>query len=131
MVTTYQYPNCFFLCSFCFWGKYSYNRIWNYVSRNCLLGHRKKIAKFLTRTFTCRSTFLYGPSYRRMCIVQKGEGGSLLLSDNCSVTFRMIKEHLLKLLMPCRGSRGFLLTFTFFADLKLAISFHVKSFRQL
>jgi hypothetical protein len=25
----------------------------------CLLGHRKKIAKFLMRTFTCRSTFLY------------------------------------------------------------------------
>jgi hypothetical protein len=24
-----------------------------------LLGHRKKIAKFLMRTFTCRSTFLY------------------------------------------------------------------------
>jgi hypothetical protein len=23
--------------------------------RNCLLGHRKKIAKFLMRTFTCRS----------------------------------------------------------------------------
>ncbi len=57
MVTTYQYPNCFCLCSFCFWGKYSSNRIWNYVSRNCLLGHRKKIAKFLTRTFTCRSTY--------------------------------------------------------------------------
>jgi hypothetical protein len=25
-----------------------------------LVGHRKKIAKFLMRTFTCRSTFLYG-----------------------------------------------------------------------
>jgi hypothetical protein len=32
----------------------------NYIGRNCLLGHRKKIAKFLMRTFTCRSTFLYG-----------------------------------------------------------------------
>jgi hypothetical protein len=31
----------------------------NDTGRNCLLGHRKKIAKFLTRTFTCRSTFLY------------------------------------------------------------------------
>jgi hypothetical protein len=30
------------------------------MGRNCLLGHRKKIAKFLMRTFTCRSTFLYG-----------------------------------------------------------------------
>jgi hypothetical protein len=31
---------------------------WNDIGRNCLLGHRKKIAKFLMRTFTCRSTFL-------------------------------------------------------------------------
>jgi len=29
------------------------------ISRNSLLGNRKKIAKFLMRTFTCRSTFLY------------------------------------------------------------------------
>ncbi len=27
------------------------------IGRNCLLGHRQK--KFLMRTFTCRSTFLY------------------------------------------------------------------------
>jgi hypothetical protein len=33
--------------------------IWNYIGRNCLMGHRKKIAKSLMRTFTCRSTFLY------------------------------------------------------------------------
>jgi len=32
----------------------------NDIGRNCLLGHRKKIAKFLTRTLTCHSTFLYG-----------------------------------------------------------------------
>ncbi len=31
----------------------------NDISRNFLLGNRKKIAKFLMRTFTCRSTFLY------------------------------------------------------------------------
>jgi hypothetical protein len=31
------------------------------IGRNSLLGNRKKIAKFLKRTFTCRSTFLYGP----------------------------------------------------------------------
>jgi hypothetical protein len=31
----------------------------NDIGRNCLLGNRKKIAKFLMRTFTCRSTFLY------------------------------------------------------------------------
>jgi hypothetical protein len=33
----------------------------NDVGRNCLLGNGKKIAKFLMRTFTCRSTFLYVP----------------------------------------------------------------------
>jgi len=32
--------------------------IFSDISRNCLLGNRKKIAKFLMRTFTCRSTFL-------------------------------------------------------------------------
>jgi hypothetical protein len=35
----------------------------NDIGRNCLLGNRKKIAKFLMRTFTCRSTFLYGTIY--------------------------------------------------------------------
>jgi hypothetical protein len=30
------------------------------LGRNSLLGKSKKIAKFLMRTFTCRSTFLYG-----------------------------------------------------------------------
>jgi hypothetical protein len=33
----------------------------NDIGRNCLQGNRKKIAKFLMRTFTCRSTFLYDP----------------------------------------------------------------------
>jgi hypothetical protein len=32
----------------------------NDIGRNSLLGNRKKIAKFLMRTFACRSTFLYG-----------------------------------------------------------------------
>jgi hypothetical protein len=31
----------------------------NDICRNSLLGNRKKIAKFLMITFTCRSTFLY------------------------------------------------------------------------
>jgi hypothetical protein len=34
----------------------------NDIGRNSLLGNRKKIAKFLMKTFTCRSTFLYGLS---------------------------------------------------------------------
>jgi hypothetical protein len=32
----------------------------NDLGRNSLLGKRKKTAKFLMRTFTYRSTFLYG-----------------------------------------------------------------------
>jgi hypothetical protein len=32
-----------------------------------LLGHRKKIAKFLMRTFACRSTFLYGVAVHAPC----------------------------------------------------------------
>jgi hypothetical protein len=32
----------------------------NDIGRNFSLGNRKKIAKFLMMTFTCRSTFLYG-----------------------------------------------------------------------
>ncbi len=51
--------SCFCLCSFCFWGEVSNSWILNDVGRNFLLGNRKKIAKYLMRTFTCRSTFLY------------------------------------------------------------------------
>jgi hypothetical protein len=36
----------------------------NDIGRNSLLGNRKKIAKFLMRTFTCRSTFLYDSNWR-------------------------------------------------------------------
>jgi hypothetical protein len=50
------YPSCLCICSFCFLGKCTNSCIWNDIGRNCLLGHRKKIAKFLMRTFTCRST---------------------------------------------------------------------------
>jgi hypothetical protein len=35
------------------------SKILNDIGRNSLLGNRKKIAKCLMRTFTCRSTFLY------------------------------------------------------------------------
>jgi hypothetical protein len=31
----------------------------NDIGRNSSLGNSKKIAKFLMRTFACRSTFLY------------------------------------------------------------------------
>ena len=39
--------------------------IFSDIEKNCLLGNRKKIAKFLMRTFTCHSTFLYGNSIYR------------------------------------------------------------------
>jgi hypothetical protein len=42
----------------------------NDIGRNSLLGNRKKIAKFLRRTFTCRSTFLYGED-----TLARGRGG--------------------------------------------------------
>jgi hypothetical protein len=41
-------------------SKHASSKILNVIGRNCLLGNRKKIAKFLMRTFTCRSTFLDG-----------------------------------------------------------------------
>ncbi len=50
---------CFCLCSFCFWKEVSSSWILNDIGRNFLLGSRKKIAKCLMRTFTCRSTFLF------------------------------------------------------------------------
>ncbi len=59
VVTSLSAPSCFCLCSFCFWGEVSNSWILNYIGRNCLLGNGKKIVKFLMRTFTCRSTFLY------------------------------------------------------------------------
>ncbi len=59
VVTNLSAPICFCLCSFCFWGEVSNSWILIDISRNSLLGNRKKMAKFLMRTFTCRSTFLY------------------------------------------------------------------------
>ncbi len=52
-------------------GDYWHNKqtnswILNDIGRNCLLGKRKKIAKFLMRTLTYRSTFLYVSGYRRV-----------------------------------------------------------------
>ncbi len=59
VVTNVLPHNCLCLCSFCFWGDVSNSWILNYIGRNSLLGNRKKIVKFLMRTFTCSSTFLY------------------------------------------------------------------------
>ncbi len=56
-------------------SKHASSKILNDIGRNSLLENRKKIANFLMRTFTCRSTFLYvsnpqGPvhTYCRMCL---------------------------------------------------------------
>jgi hypothetical protein len=46
-----------------------------------LLGNRKKIAKFLMMTFTCRSTFLYG--YRTEGLA--GRSDYTLFCDVCTV----------------------------------------------
>ncbi len=48
----------------------------NDIGRNFVLGNRKKIAKFLMRTFTCRSTFLYG---------EGAKGGAFLWLTYCAV----------------------------------------------
>jgi hypothetical protein len=50
-----------------------------YIGRNSLLGNRKKIAKFLLRTFTCRSTFFYKGSYRpsSQLSCMRGERGGI------------------------------------------------------
>jgi hypothetical protein len=45
---------------FFFLGKLFQQLILNDIGRNCLLEHRKKIVKFSMRTFTYRSTFIYG-----------------------------------------------------------------------
>ena len=55
-----------FLFLGCFWGEVSNSLILNDIGRNFLLGSRKKIAKCLMKTFTCRSscmgTVLYSGS---------------------------------------------------------------------
>ncbi len=45
--------SCFYLCSFCFWVEVSNSRMLNETS----CWEVEKIAKFLMRTFICRSTF--------------------------------------------------------------------------
>ena len=51
-----QLYTCFLIMRF----KQASSEILNDIGRNSLLGNRKKMAKFLMRTFTCHSTFLYG-----------------------------------------------------------------------
>jgi hypothetical protein len=51
----------------------------NDIGRNCLLGNRKKIAKFLMRTFTYRSPFLYVCTLCLSTSRGGGGGGSLFV----------------------------------------------------
>ncbi len=64
------YSSCLCLCSFCFWGKifHQLNLEWYRQKLLAETYSRKKIAKFIMRTFTCRSTFLYGLSARVMTL---------------------------------------------------------------
>ncbi len=45
------------------------------LAGNCLLRHRKRNAKFLMRTFTCRSTFLYGYSIEGNTACHEAQSG--------------------------------------------------------
>ncbi len=51
--------SCFCLRSICFWREVYNSWIFNDIFRNPLTGNRKKVAKFLMKTFAWRSTFLY------------------------------------------------------------------------
>ncbi len=77
--------------------------IWNDIGRNCWLGHRKKIAKFLMRTFTCRSIFLYGYDDEIVCqlfIIAETPGAEIFLKYRAvwSITYEYAdwKQNLLK-----------------------------------
>jgi len=60
VVTTLSVPySCFCLCSFCFCGKYPTAEFGMVSAETASWDMRKKIAKLLMRTFTCRSTLLY------------------------------------------------------------------------
>ncbi len=48
-----------YMCFLIMRSKHASSKILNDIGRISMLGNRKKIAKFLTRAFTCRSTFLY------------------------------------------------------------------------
>ena len=55
----------FYTCFLTMRSKHASSTILNDIGRNSLLGKRKKIAKFLMRTFTYRSTFLYDFTFIR------------------------------------------------------------------
>ncbi len=74
-------------------SKHASSKILNDIGRNSLLGNRKKIAKFLMMTFTCRSTFLYGFTppllFSSQCCVSKPQS-----KDVCSLVCLSHWKHL-------------------------------------
>ncbi len=66
-------------------SKHASSKILNDIGRKSLLGNRKKIAKFLMRTFTCRSTFLY--AYNVLIIFVHNKKSSK------KMTFRTVLTH--------------------------------------
>ncbi len=67
-------------------SKHESSKILNDIGRNSLLG--KKIAKFLMRTFTCRSTFLYGLQYHAELNLYSRYRSSMLYAVVCCTLLR-------------------------------------------
>ncbi len=63
------------------------------IGRNSLLGNRKKIAKFLMRTFTCRSTFLYVAGSPRL-LEQKRTGSKYDKNEQLTLLILNANSHL-------------------------------------
>jgi hypothetical protein len=58
----------------------------NDIGRNSLPGNRKKIAKFLMRTFTYRSTFLYDTCTMQSVFLSTTSSADVLGVSICSVS---------------------------------------------
>ncbi len=71
LCSIFVYSRYLCLWSFCFGENIPTAKCLNDISRNCLMEHGKKIAKFLMRPFTCRSTFLYGPIQPSRCLFKR------------------------------------------------------------
>jgi hypothetical protein len=63
------------------------------IGRNFMPGNRKRIAKCLMRTFTCRSTFLYGPNN---IYLQQGSSGKLFRTESSKTSYWTAEMAVLK-----------------------------------
>jgi hypothetical protein len=73
--------------TYCSVGARGGDDILNDIGRNSLLGNRKKIAKFLMSTFTCRSTFLYAQEIKGQGFPGKREAKNRLTNLGSAVRF--------------------------------------------